>query len=90
MVRALGDDVVGVALEEGDDVGDGAFVEELYALGGLVGEVGCKDYLIAGEDGVAGGDWLLGEDIEAGAGEVSRLEGFHEGGVVDQARRVRR
>ena len=46
--------------------------------------MGCEDDLIAGEDGVAGGDWLLGEDIEAGTGEVSRLEGFHEGGVVDQ------
>ena len=37
----LCDDVVGVALEEGDDVGYGAFVEELDAFGGLVGQVGC-------------------------------------------------
>ena len=65
------DDVVWMAFEEGDDVGDGAFVEELYALGGLVGEVGCKDDLIASQDGMIGREGFLGEDVEAGAGEVS-------------------
>ena len=57
--KALGNDVVGAAFEEGDDVGNRALVEEFDAFWGLVGEVGCEDYLITGQDGVVGWERFL-------------------------------
>ena len=45
---------------------------------------GREDDLIAGEDWMVGWERLLGEDVEAGAGQVSRTEGFDEGGVVNE------
>ena len=82
----LGHDVLRVALEEGEDVGDCAFVEEFDAFGGLVGDVGGEDDLVAGEDWVVWRDGFLVEDVEGGAGEFAVVEGLDEGvGVYEFA-----
>src|SRR5581483_3766044 len=57
--------VLRLSLQIGDDVIDGAAVEDVHALGGLVGVVRRKDDVGARENGVAGGQGLGVEDVQA-------------------------
>ena len=71
-------------MEEGDDVGDCALVEEFDAFGGLVCDMGSEDDLVAGEDWVVWRDGFLIEDVQGRAGKIAVMEGLDEGVGVDE------
>src|SRR5712692_10058972 len=90
----LHDHVGGPALEEVLDVQDGAEQAVPDHLGGLPGAVGREDDVRQREDGIAGLERLVVEDVEARRRDAPRLEGleqrgaFHEGAApgVDEDR----